>query len=35
MIERRWILMAAAEGFLHGDDLDGDVADFREEAIED
>jgi hypothetical protein len=26
---------AAAQGFLHGDDLDGNVADFGEEAVKD
>ena len=28
------LLDSAAEGFLHWNDLNGDVADFREEAIE-
>jgi hypothetical protein len=27
--------LAAAQGFLHGDDLDGNVADFGEEAVKD
>jgi hypothetical protein len=27
------LLGAAADGFLHGDDLDGDVADFGEESV--